>query len=94
MKPWVEAVFLGGAPFRNAMVVTVGKSWASMHDGRLPHGDPDARTIATPVAGVGPIYFNEDVFPDPTQLLTSLDGGVAWLNLPDNTYHVTAQRKV
>jgi hypothetical protein len=94
MKPWVEYVFLGGAPFRNAMVVTVGKSWASMHDGRLPHGDPEASATASPAAGVGPIYFNEDVQPDPTQLLTSLDGGVAWLNVPvDATYHVTAAKE-
>ena len=26
----------------NDKVVTVGKSWASMHDDRLPHGDPEA----------------------------------------------------
>jgi hypothetical protein len=75
------------------MVVTVGKSWASMHDGRLPHGDPDATAMASPAMGVGPIYFNKDVRPDPTQLLTSVDGGVAWLNLPlNNTYYVTAAK--
>ena len=75
------------------MVVTVGKSWASMHDGRLPHGDPDAAAMASPALGVGPIYFNRDVQPDPTQPLTSLDGGVTWLNVPlGNTYHVTASK--
>jgi len=94
VKPYVQAVFLGPVPFQNAMVVTVGKSWASMHDGRLPHGDPDASASASPAAGTGPIYFNEDVQPDPTQLLTSLDGGVAWLNVPvDVTYHVTAAKE-
>lgn len=94
MKPFVEAYLLGGAPLQNAMVVTVGKSWASMHDGRLPHGDPDATTLASPALGVGPIYFNEQVQPDPTQALTSLDGGVAWLNLPvNNTYYVTATKQ-
>jgi hypothetical protein len=94
MKPFVEAYFLGGQPFQNAMVVTVGKSWASMHDGRLPHGDPDAAAMASPALGVGPIYFNSDVRPDPTQPLTSLDGGVAWLNMPlGNTYFVTASKE-
>lgn len=94
MKPYVEGVFLGGQPLRNAMVVTVGKSWASMHDGRLPHGDPDATALASPALGTGPIYFNSNVQPDPTQALTSVDGGVAWLNLPvNNTYYVTASKQ-
>lgn len=92
MKPYVQAVFLRGAPFHNAMVVTVGKSWASMHDGRLPHGDPDATAMAAPARGVGPIYFNRQVVPDPTQALTSVDGGVTWLNMPNDTYFVTAAK--
>ena len=93
VKPFVEAVFLGGAPVENAMVVTVGKSWASMHDGRLPHGDAGATAIASPALGLGPIYFNEAVQPDPGQTATSLDGGVTWLNMPlDDTYYVTASK--
>lgn len=94
VKPYVQAVWLGATPFENAMVVTVGKSWASMHDGRLPHGDPGATAIASPALGIGPIYFNEAVLPDPGQLETSLDGGVTWLNVPrDHTYYVTAQKE-
>ena len=93
VKPYVQAVWLGAVPFQNAMVVTVGKSWASMHSGRLPHGDPGATTVASPALGMGPIYFNEDVFPDPGQMTTSVDGGVTWLNMPLNhTYYVTAQK--
>jgi len=94
VKPFVQAVWLGTEPFLNAMVVTVGKSWASMHDDRLPHGDPGATAMASPALGVGPIYFNEDVLPDPGQMATSLDGGVTWLNMPlDNTYYVTAEKE-
>jgi hypothetical protein len=93
MKPYVQAVWLGATPFENAMVVTVGKSWSSMHDGRLPHGDPGALAFASPAAGVGPIYFNRQVIPDPTETATSVDGGVTWLNMPlDQTYEVTAQK--
>jgi len=93
VKPYVQAVWLGQTPFQNAMVVTVGKSWASMHDGRLPHGDPGATATASPALGVGPIYFNAAVLPDPGQLTTSVDGGVTWLNLPMNhTYNVTAAK--
>ena len=94
VKPFVQAVWLGTEPFRNAMVVTVGKSWASMHDDRLPHGDPGATAIASPALGVGPIYFNAAVMPDPGQTTTSVDGGVAWLNMPLNeTYYVTAEKE-
>jgi hypothetical protein len=94
MKPYVQAIWLGATPLENAMVVTVGKSWSSMHDGRLPHGDPGALASATPAAGIGPIYFNRQVIPDPTQLATSVDGGVAWLNLPvGHTYEVTADKE-
>jgi hypothetical protein len=93
MKPYVQATWLGQTPLENAMVVTVGKSWSSMHDGRLPHGDPGALAMATPSLGVGPVYFNRHVIPDPTETATSVDGGVTWLNMPlDNTYEVTAQK--
>ena len=93
VKPYVQAVWLGTVPFENAMVVTVGKSWASMHDGRLPHGDPGATAMASPALGIGPIYFNEAVLPDPGQLETSVDGGVTWLNMPlGHTYEVTAAK--
>jgi len=52
------------------------------------------KTIASPALGVGPIYFNADVFPDPGQTTTSVDGGVTWLNMPLNrTYYVTAQKE-
>lgn len=99
MKPYVEDMMrLGGYPnffFSNAMVVTVGKSWGSMHDDRLPHGDPGATVSISPVSGgfIGPVYFNKDVIPDLNQQDVSVDGGVTWLNLPLNsTYSVTAHK--
>jgi hypothetical protein len=83
--------------FTNAMVVTVGKSWASMHTSGewLPHGDPGATVSSDPVLTyptIGPIYFNEAVQPDPTYPYTSVDGGVTWLNVPFGTYYVTAHK--
>jgi hypothetical protein len=78
------------------MVVTVGKSWGSMHDDRLPHGDPGATvSILSPPTDdfIGPVYFNKDVIPDLNQLDVSVDGGVVWLNMPrNNTYQVTANK--
>jgi hypothetical protein len=100
MLPFVESMMRSnGYPnffFKNAMVVTVGKSWASMHDDRLPHGDPGATMIISPASDnyIGPIYFNESVVPDLSQPDTSLDGGVTWLNMPLNsTYLVSAEKE-
>ena len=97
-KPLSEAILAkkqpAGAPpkLKNAMVVTVGKSWASMNDDRLPHGDPGA--ILDPIPGaVGPVYFNESVRPDPSYTKTSVDGGVAWLNVPPGEHIITASKK-
>ncbi|CAA0080111.1 Uncharacterised protein [Halioglobus japonicus] len=99
MLPLVEAMMRGnGYPnffFENAMVVTVGKSWGSMHDDRLPHGDPGATVSITPVSEdyYDPIYFNKDVIPDLAQEDVSVDGGVTWLNMPqEGTYYVTAHK--
>ena len=100
MVPLVEGMMQeNGYPnffFENAMVVTVGKSWASMHDDRLPHGDPGATmTIGPPsIDYIGPVYFNEDVIPDVNQPDTSVDGGVTWLNMPlNNIYFVSAEKE-
>jgi len=94
MKPLIESV-LGAtgdkenATLRNAVVGTVGKSWASMHDDRLPHGDPGATVTAIPGA-IGPVYFDEKVMPNPAYAATSVDGGVAWFNVPPGAHTVTA----
>ena len=100
MLPYVEAMMRSnGYPnffFENAMVVTVGKSWASMHDDRLPHGDPGATMTISPASDdyIGPIYFNESVIPDLSQVGTSVDGGVVWLNMAlDKTYRVSADKQ-
>lgn len=97
MLPFVEKMMRSnGYPnffFQNAMVVTVGKSWASMHDDRLPHGDAGATMTISPASpeSIGPIYFNESVIPDLAQPDTSLDGGVTWVNMPvPSTYYVSA----
>lgn len=91
IKPMVEGML--GTGIVNAMVVTVGKSWASMHSDLLPHGDPGAIAFLSPlVPAIGPIYFNEGVQPDPAWTATSVDGGVTWINVPPGEYSVTAQK--
>lgn len=87
-----------GAPYTlaNVLVTTVGKSWASMYDARLPHGDPGAVvSISPPVAlpaSLGPVYFNADVSPDPSLASTSVDGGVLFGNLVAGSYAITASK--
>ena len=61
----------------------------------LPHGDPGATVSSEPILTyptIGPIYFNEAVQPDPTYPYTSVDGGVTWINVPLDTYYVTAHK--
>ena len=59
------------------MVVTVGKSWASMHDGEPPPAIRCHRDHCPASADyIGPIYFNASVIPDLDQQDVSVDGGV------------------
>ncbi len=70
---------------KNAIVATIGKKWASIHDDRLPHGDPGA--VSEPMPGaIGPVYFDKHVRPDPSLTETSVDGGVTWINAPPGEY--------
>lgn len=100
MVPFVEDIMRSSDYpnffFENAVVVTVGKSWGSMHDDRLPHGDPGATVSISSTADefIGPIYFNAAVVPDLNQPDVSVDGGVAFLNMPlNNSYNITAEKE-
>jgi hypothetical protein len=53
------------------------------------HGVAGATASATP-ALPEPVYFNEDVIPDPLQELSSIDGGVVWTRVPTGVYRVRA----
>lgn len=86
-----------GAPYtvQTLAVATVGKSWASMFFNQFPHGDPGATvTIDPPISfpALGPIYFNDDVVPDPAQPYVSTDGGVLYANVPTGTYTLQAYK--
>ena len=98
VKPMIELMIQDLVPpesdttLKNAMVVTVGKSWASIHDDRLPHGDPGATVNAIPGA-IRPLYFDKNVKPNPALTCTSVDGGVAWLNVPTGTHVIQTSKK-
>jgi hypothetical protein len=57
-----------------------------------PHGEPGAVLSIAPAndAEAGPIYFGDDVLPDPTRSYSSLDGGVLLLNVEPGDYTLTA----
>ncbi len=83
-------------PVQSLTVATVGKSWASMFFNQFPHGDPGATvTINPPVSfpTLGPVYFNENVAPDPAQPFVSVDGGVLFANMPNGTFTLEAQKE-
>ena len=52
------------------------------------HGEPGAVLTVEPenAAEYGPMYFNDDVLPDPTRSYSSLDGGVLLLNVEPGDY--------
>jgi hypothetical protein len=54
------------------------------------HGVAGATAFATP-ALPDPVYFNEDVIPDPLQQLSSIDGGVIWTRVPSGVFRITAR---
>jgi len=53
------------------------------------HGVAGATASATPVLPT-PVYFNQNVVPDPAQTASSKDGGVVWSNVPAGVYTITA----
>ena len=56
------------------------------------HGEPGAVLSVAPVndAEAAPIYFGDDVIPDPARTYSSLDGGVLLLNIPPGDYTLSA----
>ncbi len=56
-----------------------------------PHGVPGATARISPESAQ-PIYFNDQVIPDATQLTTSGDGGVLWADVPVGNYTLTASK--
>lgn len=54
------------------------------------HGVAGASAFAQP-ALPAPIYFNEDVIPDPAQRRSSIDGGVIWTRVPTGVYRIRAR---
>ena len=53
------------------------------------HGVPGATATAQP-ALPRPIYFNQNVVPDPMQTVSSKDGGVIWTGVPTGVYTISA----
>lgn len=58
-----------------------------------PHGiaGATAQGISSEnVPAPAPVYFNSSVVPDPAQVLSSDDGGVVWMNVPEGTWTFSA----
>jgi hypothetical protein len=95
LEAGIESVIGAPYPIANLAVATVGKSWASIYDPALPHGDPGAIVTVVPSLPsplMGPIYFDETVTPNPRVTQTSVDGGVLFNNLPEGEYVISAEK--
>lgn len=84
---------------QNILVTTIGKAWAAMSDDRLPHGDPGAFLVDTetgetllPNSPLLTLYFTRDVVPEPGQIGSSVDGGVALFNVPAGRRSLSATK--
>jgi hypothetical protein len=53
------------------------------------HGVAGATATTSP-ALPAPVYFNDQVIPDPAQTSSSIDGGVIWTRVPTGVYRVSA----
>jgi len=54
------------------------------------HGVAGATASATPPLPP-PVYFNDQVVPDPAQQRSSIDGGVIWTRVPAGVYRIRAR---
>jgi hypothetical protein len=54
------------------------------------HGVAGATASSAPPLP-GPVYFNSDVVPDPSQPVSSDDGGVVWTDVPTGVYRISAR---
>jgi hypothetical protein len=54
------------------------------------HGVGGATAFASP-ALPRPLYFNEQVLPDPAERRSSIDGGVIWTGVPSGVYTIRAR---
>ncbi len=57
------------------------------------HGVPGATATGRP-ALPKPVYFNQNVIPDPTQTVSSKDGGVIWTGVPAGVYTISGHDPV
>jgi hypothetical protein len=75
------------------IATTVARMGGSLYV-HLRQGAADAQVSLSPAvpAESGPIYFDEDVLPDPAQPATSKDGGVLFYRVPPGDYVMSASR--
>ncbi len=80
-------------PERCQIVSTVTRVGKSLYD-EGAHGEAGATVFIAPAApeGSGPVYFGDDVIPDPALTESSTDGGVLYTNVPPGIYTLEADK--
>ncbi len=88
----VEAGIIDGVDPETCQIVSTFTRYGKTIGDDGHHGEPGALLSVAPenTAEVGPMYFNDMVFPDPSRDYSSLDGGVLLLNVPPGDYTLSA----
>jgi hypothetical protein len=88
----VDAGVIGGINPNTCQIVSTFTRYGKTIGDEGHHGEPGATLSVAPAnnAEEGPIYFNDDVLPDPSRTYSSLDGGVLLLNVEPGEYTLSA----
>ncbi|HET6418412.1 MAG TPA: hypothetical protein VFG22_19095 [Polyangiales bacterium] len=88
----VEGGIIEGIDVEKCQMVSTFTRYGKTIGDPGPHGEAGAVLSVAPAnnAEYGPMYFNDEVLPDPTRSYSSLDGGVLLLNVDPGDYTLSA----
>ena len=88
----VDAGLIDGTDPSKCQIVSTFTRYGKTIGDEGAHGEPGAVLSVAPAntAEQGPIYFGDDVIPDPSRTYSSLDGGVLLINVEPGDYTLRA----
>jgi hypothetical protein len=88
----VDAGIVEGVDAEKCQIVSTFTRYGKTIGDPGAHGEPGAVLTVAPAnnAEYGPMYFNDEVLPDPTRTYSSIDGGVLLLNVDPGDYTLSA----
>jgi len=88
----VDAGIVEGVDAEKCQIVSTFTRYGKTIGDPGAHGEPGAVLTVAPTnnAEYGPVYFNDEVLPDPSRTYSSIDGGVLLLNVEPGDYTLSA----